>query len=252
MKENIFRYEVTADISDIECNLYNARVEIREASDEKYAVEFPNTKNIEVGSNESGLFIHQSKQSLFPRAEQEIKLFVPVHVVPSLKVYGKHSTLDVSGGIYEQIVTLFDDGEVAVSKLSVGSAEISGAAVSVHFDDVTIKTNMTVKTAKGNILAENTFASHSELRVKRGNIGLYKLNAKECALESGKGNIIATMYGNKESFNTTMLTKEGTVTGESVQREGADRNFKAYAERGNIVLDFTGNDDTEAAAKENA
>ncbi|MDE7301660.1 MAG: hypothetical protein K2N47_05760, partial [Clostridia bacterium] len=77
MKENIFRYEVTADISEIECNFYNAHVEIREAEGEKYAVEFPNTKNIKVGNNESGLFIHQFKQSLFPRAEQIIKLFVP-------------------------------------------------------------------------------------------------------------------------------------------------------------------------------
>ena len=90
------------------------------------------------------------------------------------------------------------------------------------------------------MLAENTFFKRAEVRVKRGNIGIVNVSCKDCAFDTQKGNITASLAENEDEFNTSVVAREGTSNRESTAKCGADGNFHAYTESGNIVLDFTG------------
>ncbi|MDE7257593.1 MAG: DUF4097 domain-containing protein [Clostridia bacterium] len=88
MKEKLYVYDVETDVNSIEINVTNATVEICEAENEKFYLEYPNTKNIFAANTENGIIIHQGKCGIFIRPHQTIKVFVPAHTVPSIKISG--------------------------------------------------------------------------------------------------------------------------------------------------------------------
>lgn len=238
MKEKLFIYSVDTDVNSIELNLKNANVEIYGNADGKFYLEYPNTKNIFAANDENGIIIHQGKRGIFSRAYQNFKIFVPAHTVPSLKIYGKNVELAINKGIYGDLNLSAEDGNAALSDCVFESAEISGGDINVHVAGSTVKSGFTVQTEKGDVLAENTFFKRAEVRVKRGNIGTVGVNCKDCAFDTQKGNITANLAGNEESFNTSLVTREGTANRESAANDGADGSFHAYTKKGNIVLDF--------------
>ena len=239
MKEKNYIYTVETDVNSIELNLTNANLEISEAADGKFYAELPNTKNVFAGSDENGIIIHQGKCGFFIKPQQNIKIFVPAHTVPSLKIYGKNVQLVINKGIYGDLTLSAEDGNAALSDCVFESAQISGGDINVHVAGATVKSGLTVQTDKGDVLAENTFFMRAEVRVKRGNIGIVNVSCKDCAFDTQKGNITANLAGNEDSFNTSLITREGTANRESASaKEGADGNFHAYTRKGNIVLDF--------------
>lgn len=239
MKEKTYIYSVDTDVNSIELNLVSATVEIYGAADEKFYAEYPNAKNIFAANDENGLIIHQGKCGIFTSPRQAIKIFIPAHTVPSLKIYGKNVRLIIKGGIYGDFTFSAEDGNAAVYDCVLESAEISGGDINVHVADSTVKRAFVLQTEKGDVLAENTFFKRAEVRVKRGNIGIVHVNCKDCAFDTQKGNITANLAGNEESFNTSIVTREGTSNRESAAQDGADGNFHAYTKKGNIVLDFS-------------
>lgn len=239
MKEKNYIYSVETDVNSIELNLKNASVEICQAADEKFYIEYPNAKNIFAANDENGIIIHQGKCGFFIKPYQPFKIFVPAHTVPSLKIYGKKVQLLINKGIYGELSFSTEDGNVSLFDCVFESAEISGGDVNVHLAGATVKSGFISQTDKGDVLAENTFFTRAEVRVKRGNIGIVKVNCKDCSFDTQKGNIMANLAGNEESFNTSLITREGTTNRESAAaKEGADGNFHAYTKKGNIVLDF--------------
>ena len=238
MKEKNYIYTVDTDVNSIEINVTNATVEICEAADEKFYIEYPNDKNIFAANDENGIIIHQGNFGFFIRPHQNFRIFVPAHTVPSLKIYGKNVELLVNKGIYGDLTLSTEDGSAAFYDCVFESAEISGGTVNVHVAGSTVKSGFISQTDKGDVLAENTFFKRAEVRVKRGNIGIVNVNCKDCAFDTQKGNITANLAGNGDSYNTSLITREGTVNRESAAREGADGNFHAYTKKGNIVLDF--------------
>ncbi len=190
-------------------------------------------------NDENGIIIHQGKCGFFIKPHQIIKIFVPAHTVPSLKIIGKCVDLTVKSGIYGELNLAAEDGNAALFDCVFESAEILGGDVSVHIAGSTVKSGFISQTDKGDVLAENTFFKRAEVRVKRGNIGIVNVNCKDCAFDTQKGNITANLAGNEESYTTTLITREGTANRESAaSKDGADGNFHAYTKKGNIVLDF--------------
>ena len=238
MKEKNYIYSVETDVNSIELNVKSASIEICEAEDGKFYAELPNTKNVFAGSDENGIIIHQGKCGFFIKPHQIIKIFVPAHTVPSLKISGKCVDLTVKRGIYGELSLAAEDGNAALSDCVFESAEILGGDISVHVAGCTVKSGFTSQADKGDVLAENTFFKRAEVRVKRGNIGIVNVNCKDCAFDTQKGNITANLAGNEESYTTSLITREGTANRESSSKEGADGNFHAYTKKGNIVLDF--------------
>lgn len=240
MKEKNFIYNVETDVNLIELDLVNATVEICAAADEKFYIEYPNTKNIFAANDENGIIIHQGKSGFFIRPQQSFKIFVPAHTVPSLKIHGKSVELLVKGGIYGELSLFAEDGSATLYDCVFESAEISGGAVGAHVAGTTVKSVFISQTDKGDVLLENDFFTRAEVRVKRGNIGIVNVNCKDCAFDTQKGNITANLAGNEEDFNTSLVAREGTANRESAASGGADGNFHAYTKKGNIVLDFAG------------
>ncbi len=240
MKDKNFLYNVETDVNSIEINVTNATVEICEATDEKFCMEYPNTKNIFAGSNENGIIIHQGKCGFFIKPHQGIKIFAPAHTVPSLKIYGKSVDLIIKNGIYGELNLSAEDGNVSLSGCVLESGEILGGDINLHVCDATVKNDLVLQTDKGEALLENTFLTRAEVRVKRGNIGIVNVSCKDCAFDTQKGNITASLKGNEDEFNTSIVTREGTSNRESSAMLGADGNFHAYTKKGNIVLDFVG------------
>lgn len=235
MKENIFNVE--NDINTIECEFACADVSVEEAADGIFKIEYPAAKNVHIGSGESGLFINQKKR-LFG-GKQRIKIFVPSHVIPSIKINGKSFDFLISGGIYGELNLNADRSNVYLSSCVFENVGISGGEINATLDCATLKSGLLFSADKGEVLAENTFSTRAEFRLKRGNVGLVNLNCRECTFEAEQGNMTATMAGSEEDFNTSLITKEGTVNRESAKRDGAENTFQAYAGKGNIVLDFT-------------
>ncbi|MDE6691601.1 MAG: DUF4097 domain-containing protein [Clostridia bacterium] len=238
MKEKNYIYTVENDVNSIELNLKNANVEICGATDERFYTEYPNAKNIFAANDENGIIIHQGKRGLFAKSMQNIKIFVPAHTVPSVKIYGKNVQLNINKGIYGELTLSAEDANATLSDCVFESAEISGGDIDVHVAGATVKSGLIFQSDKGDVLAENTFFKRAEVRVKRGNIGIVNVNCKDCAFDTQKGNITVSLAGSENSFNTSLISHEGTVNRESATSDGADGNFHAYTKKGNIVLDF--------------
>lgn len=238
MKEKILNYTVETDVTDINCDLQNATVIIAEAADGIFRVEYPHCDDISIGNGENSIFIVQRKRGLFFQAAKKIVISVPAHTVPSVKINGKNCALEIAEGIYGQLCINADGANINLCDCALESAEISGGEVNARVYGATVKGTLLVQAERGNLLIENAFAKRAECRIKRGNIGLVNLNCKDCAFDTRKGNINAAITGAEEKFNTTIVTREGTANRASAKRDGADGAFQAYADRGNIMLEF--------------
>lgn len=235
-------FSVNTDVTDIEISAVHADVTVIEAQDGAFKVEYPAGKNISVGSSGDGVILSQGKFPLSRWRAQKITVHVPSHTVPDVKVHAKCCNLTVQGGIYGELSCTLGDGTVRLTDALFSSVEITGDGADVSASGITVKGNFYLQLEKGNVLAEHTFATRADCKVKRGNIGLATVSCKECAFNTDRGNITATVVGNESDYSTTLITREGTVNREGVQREGAEGSFLAYAEKGNIVLEFAERD----------
>lgn len=231
-------FTVDTDIAVIECDLTNAELFVEQSPDGKFAVEYPAAKNVYIASGDNGIIIRQRKRTLFNKLGQTIKIFVPAHTVPSFSINARACGLYIEKGIYGQLVINADDGKVNLSDCVFESAEITGGGVDAHLYGATVKNNLYLIADKGELLAENTFATRVECRLKRGNIGLVNAACKDSSFDVRKGNITVTLAGAEENFNTSLVTNEGTVNRESAKHDGAAGTFQAHSGKGNIVLDF--------------
>ncbi|MDE7086569.1 MAG: DUF4097 domain-containing protein [Clostridia bacterium] len=236
MKDKNIIFTVETDVTQIECDLVNAAVSVEEAADGIFKIEYPNAKNVHIGSGENGLFLSQKKK-LFG-GKQQFKIYVPAHIIPAVKLNGKCFDFSVCGGIFGELNLNADCGNMNLKDCVFESVDVNGGEMNACLGGSTVKGNLNLQLAKGDVLAENTFATRTVLRVKRGNLGLVNLTCKDCTFETEKGNVTATMKGCEEDFSTSLLSKEGTVNRESVKRDGAENVFTAYTQKGNVVLDF--------------
>ncbi|MDE5789405.1 MAG: DUF4097 domain-containing protein, partial [Clostridia bacterium] len=149
MKEKILNFSVDTDVNSIECDLYCAHLILAAASDGKLIVEYPDCKNVNAGCGDGTLIVNQQKRRLFAHKKQTIKIYVPEHTVPALKISGRHLAVEITDGIYGELAITADDGDVSLSGGSFGEAEITGGDVSVYLSGVTVKGGLIIKIARG-------------------------------------------------------------------------------------------------------
>ncbi len=236
MKENI-KFEVDGDISAVECDVCDAFLKIVGTQDEKCAAEFPDAKNVNAGAKDGTLFISQRKRKIFS-GKQTVTLCVPAHTVPTLRFSAKNSNLEMSGGIYADFSLNAESGEVKISDCVFESLEIIGGDIDVKIINCTVKNRLYIKLDKGSILTEKSFATRCEYRIRHGNVGLIDTTAKECVVETRKGNVTAEMHGSEEDFNYSVQTKDGTANRSDKQSDGAKYGVEIYSGEGNVVLEF--------------
>lgn len=231
-------FSVKTDVTNIEIDAVHADVTVIQATDGTFKVEYPASKNISVGSSQDCVILSQSKFPLSRWRTQSICVHVPSHTVPNIKIHAKNCNLTVQGGIYGELACTLGDGTVKLFDALFSSVEVAGDGADFRASGITVKNNVYLQLEKGNVLAEHTFATRTDCKVKRGNVGLVAVSCKECALNTYRGNVTATLVGSEGEYSTTLITREGTVNREGVNREGAGKSFLAYAEKGNIVLEF--------------
>ena len=239
MKNKTIEYTAADDVNAIVCDLSDAELRVIPAQENELKITCKNPKGLHISRNEAVLTMKQcTRTHIFKTKKIIIELSIPDHILPDITVSAKACNVNITGGIYGQFTLSGDKCAVQFAECSFTACELTGVTLSTFFNGVTVKNTLVVKCGAGDIIWENSFASCTECRVKRGNIGLSGFNCKTGFMEAENGNVAARLNGEESEYNLGLLIKEGTSNRESVQREGAARSFKAYSAKGNIAIDF--------------
>lgn len=239
MKNNQLNYSTADDVNAIVCNLSNVRIYIIPTHENELKITCENGKRIVISRDENCLTVNQSSRpSIFTGKNTIIYLSIPDHTLPDISVEGKNCTVNIASGIYGSFSLACNNGKTEFTDCSFADCELIGDTLSTYLKGVTVRNTLVVKCFTGDMIWENSFASCTECRVKRGNIGLCGFSCKDSIMEAENGSVAARLNGDERDYNLGLLIKEGTSNRESVKREGAARSFKAYSAKGNIAIDF--------------
>lgn len=239
MKNEQFKIESTTEICDIRCCLHDAKFCVRVSEDDYFKVVYPSAKNINVALGEGTLLINQAKRHLAFSA-QNVTLFVPSHAVPNLIITGKNPTVCINGGILGNVDITLANGKINLANTAFLGVQAICNQAYVHLYDVTIKQRLFIRIKLGKLITENSFALNADCRLEVGNAGLINLSGNDFDVETGKGNVTLTAVGTEEEYTTSVRVKNGTTNKQSNLIEGAQKSIKAYAENGNVTINFVG------------
>lgn len=239
MKIKIFKLDATVEINEICCDLFDADLQVCASDDKQLKVEYPNCKTVSVAVGDNRLIINQAKP-LLPLFKRRIVVYVPTHVLPNLQITGKRSAITLEDGLFGDLTINADYGKLELINCSFASVSAVCGNAYVHFNESTVKGNLTLQIENGELLAENSFALYADCQLKNGNMGLINLSGKEFAFETANGNVTLTLAGTEDEYNTVIRVKNGTSNKESKQNEGAVKSVKALTDNGNVMLDFVG------------
>jgi hypothetical protein len=239
MEKNKKIYNVQTDISSITFDLYGACVCIRSTTEKYLALELSKNALIHIANTQGDLFIKQNKRLLARfRKKPVLTLFVPEHLLPSIQINGNDTLLTLSGGIYRSLELYSVTGEVKLSGAAFETVDIKGDNLNICADNLTVKSGLLCNIQSGETLLENCFATHTECRNKCGNVGVVNLTCKDNLFEAEHGNVTASIVGNKDDYNLTFATREGTCNMESDEGKTCTGALKAFTYKGNIYVDF--------------
>lgn len=239
MKTKIFKLEATAEINEICCNIYDARLNVIASEDKELKVTLPDCKNVNVAVGEKSLIINQTKR-LLTIGKQIITISVPTHVLTALSITGNRAEVCIDGGIYADLSLNGVCGELSVTNCAFASMQASCNQLNVNLSETTIRQNLLFQVEKGQLIAENCFALIADCHFKSGNMGLVNLNGDNFTFDTVKGNITLTLAGCEEEYNTLIRVKSGTSNKPSTQNDGAIKSVKAFTDSGNVIIDFVG------------
>ena len=233
--------KLKTDISVIECEAECCTLEIGQTDDNFAEVEYAQGINICFNESESKLCIKQQSGLLAKifGGESTVKVLIPEHMVPAIKISGGKTDCIISGGIFGEIGFSAAGGSIKAENTSIESCTINAAECNVHFAHCTVKGSLICNTDSGNVTLEYTFAKHIACHIKSGNVGTVLLNCRDTTFEVTEGNVTATVLGDESTFDVLVNSKEGTCNKESINIEDNQSTFKAYVIKGNIFVDFT-------------
>lgn len=245
MKNLSYEYSATAEISTIICDLHSAELIITPSHGSELGIFSQNGKRLDVSLSGDVLKITQGNCSrFFVRKRKRIELRVPDCTVPQLTIEAKHALICVSGGIYDKLNVSGEDCTVECANASFADCTFTGTTLSMYLKGVTVKNALVAKCDEGDAIWVSSFASRTECRIKRGNIGLSDFTCKDSIMTAENGNVAARLKGEESDYSLGLMIKDGTANRESNLREGAARSFKAYSAKGNIAVDFVTEDET--------
>lgn len=239
MKTKIFKLEATAEINEICCNIYDARLNVIASEDKELKVTLPDCKNVNVAVGEKSLIINQTKR-LLTIGKQVITISVPTHVLTALSIISTRAEVCIDGGIYADLSLNGVGGELSVTNCAFASMQASCNQLNVNLSETTVKQNLLLQIVKGQLLAEKCFALIADCRLKMGNMGLINLSGNDLTFETESGNIALTLSGCEDEYNTLIRAKNGTTNKPSTQNDGAIKSVKAFTDSGNVIIDFVG------------
>lgn len=232
--------KIKGDICAIECSADGCEIYF-EHTDAPYAeVQLSRGINAWVRKDGAKLCIKHKKgiiSKLFGGA-YVAKIYIPGHIVPSVDITGGEARCKFKGGIYGDINFSAAGGNISADAVAANELTVNASACNLRLCDCTIKGSVAAATECGDVSFERTFATHICCRTKKGNIGGVELNCRDTILEAGEGNIAVTVRGDESAFDVILTAKEGTCNRESINIENNSASFKAYAEKGNIFVDF--------------
>ena len=244
MKNKTLEYTAAGDAVAIICDLVNAGLHITPTQENELKITCNNAKGLHISCKEGVLTVKQSTRThLFTSKKTIINVYVPDHTLPDITVNARSCSADITSGIYGRFTLSCDNGTAELRDCSFADCELTGDNLSTYLKGVTVKNTLAVQCGAGDMIWENSFASCTQCRVKRGNIGLSGFNCINSVMQAENGNVAASLKGKESDYSLGLLIKEGISNKESVKREGAARSFKAYSAKGNIAIDFVRDED---------
>lgn len=239
MKNKTLEYTAAGDVNAIICDVVGAELHITPTQANELKITCKNEKGMHISCNEGILTVKQStRPHLFISKRTVINLYIPDHTLPDITVNARSCSAYITNGIYGRFALSCDNGMAELHDCSFTDCELTGDNLSTYLKGVTVKNTLAVQCGAGDMIWENSFASCTQCRVKRGNIGLSGFNCINGIMQAENGNVAASLNGEERDYNLGLLIKEGISNRESVKREGAARSFKAYSAKGNIAIDF--------------
>lgn len=233
--------KLKTDITAIECEAECCTLEIAQADDNFAEVQHARDINVYFKKSESKLYIKQ-EAGLLARlfgGESTVKVLIPAHIVPAIKISGGKTDCIISGGIFGEIEFSASGGSLKAENTAMECCTINADECTVHFAQCTVRGSLISSTNSGDVTLEYTFAKHIACRIKSGNVGTVQLNCRDTTFEVAEGNVTATVLGDESTFDVLVNSKEGTCNKESINIEDNSSTFKAYVVKGNIFVDFT-------------
>lgn len=236
----ICEFSVDTDVKNIYCNLENCKIIVTPTEDNRLGVKYAKSAKINVACNSTDLVINQKSklsEKLFSKTPR-IEISVPEHLIVALSVSGKRAQADFEGGIYDEIEFSAASGSLSLFGVAAKSVTVTSKACECKISESTVKDKIIAGIECGNFTTENCFAAHVNCHINSGNAGAVNLNCRDSIFEVAAGNVNATVLGDEKTFKVIVNAKCGTCNKESVNIEGELGVFKAYADCGNIHVEF--------------
>ncbi|MGN0818254.1 MAG: DUF4097 family beta strand repeat-containing protein [Candidatus Coproplasma sp.] len=238
--KKICDYSVQADVKNIYCNIDNCRILVKPTEDKSLTAKFSEGAKVNVANNSFDLVISQKARfrEKFFGSGSRIEIYVPEHLVVNLIISGKFGNLSIEGGIYGEVDICTDCGNFSISGVAADGVTVKTKAGNLKISDSTVKDKLLTNIECGNFTVENSFAAHINCRIRSGNAGAVNLNCRDSIFEVTAGNVNATVLGDEKTFDVIVNAKSGTCNKESINIEDELGVFKAYADCGNINVEF--------------
>jgi hypothetical protein len=236
-KTNI--YNIENDITAININACCAQILIETASQKNMTVEYVENNRIHIASNDGVLIIKQDRRPFnLLKSKVIIKLSVPEYLVPTITFNGDRTNLEITNGIFKDMEYYADGGSLVLNTMSFDNIDIKGSGVNFKANNLMVKNNLLCSIRSGEAVIEHSFATHLECINKHGNLGVVELKCKDSLLSTQHGNVSATIVGDKSDYNITVSARKGTCNCESDEGNIRPCSIKAFAESGNILVEF--------------
>ena len=221
------------DVFEIDIDIFNADMEM--VSTEKPALFIQFSKGFRPTFKErDGKVSISQKKTLFGRIKRpSVTVYVPECTVPDANINMHCGSVTISGGIYNDVTVRGGAIKAAITAATFENLHINADELDVSADDITVKNIANAIAHDGRVEIDKAYCKKAECRVKRGNIGICSSTCDFAVLNSGEGNIAASMLGRESDY---LVARNGDVS----ERENAssDKCIKACAAKGSVVIDF--------------
>lgn len=234
-KIKTIKYSESFDLLKLELDITRATVHIAVSGDNQLKIERLNHSHIIITEQNGVVKLKQIGSPLFHPAV--VKISVPPCCVPDITANIKQGSLDINGGIYGDVTIRGGDAKIDITNCAMTCGQINVKTLSLDCEDISARQYMSITSFEGNTLIDNSFCTDLDVNQKSGNIGISNLKCHDSSLSVEKGGINLILNGYESEYNLMVYSKHGMCNRENTS--GARHNIKAYADYGNITIEFS-------------